>query len=49
MHSKKCLPPHFVAIDDKHNHLKKKTQNEWLFPEIVTKLIEAGQHKYRNT
>ena len=25
------------------------TTNEWLVPQIVTKLIEAGQDEYRNT
>ena len=29
--------------------LKKKLQDEWLVPQIVTKLIEAGQDECRNT
>ena len=32
-----------------NNNLFEKQQNEWFVPQIVTKLIEAGQDEYRNT
>ena len=32
-----------------NNNLCEKLQDERLVPQIVTKLIEAGQDEYRNT
>ena len=35
--------------NNNNNNLFEKQQNKWLVPQIVTKLIEAGQDEYRNT
>ena len=35
--------------NNNNNNLFEKQQNEWFVPQIVTKLIEAGQDEHRNT
>ena len=38
-----------TLLYNNNNYLFENQQNEWLVPQIVTKLIETGQDEYRNT
>ena len=37
-----------VTTTNNNNNLFEKEQNKWLVPQMVTKLIKAGQDEYRN-
>ena len=39
----------YEYFNNNNNNLFEKQQNEWFVPQIVTKLIGAGQDEYRNT